>query len=407
MRLPEEPAAVPPPKRPKIKRYLLLAALILGGVAASGILSRNHSDAELAKWTDAQAVATVDLITPKKATENQDLTLPADVQAFYTAPIHARVSGYVKMWYFDIGARVKTGDVLARIDTPDLDQQYEQAKGELAKAQADYNLAVLTSDRWKSLRASQAVSQQTADEKAGDALARKAQVSAAQASVDRIKAMQSFKDITAPFDGTVIARRIDVGGLVSATNSNQPALYDVASTKQMRVYVRVPQVFTASIVKGMPVTLRLPQYAGRTFKGTVDTTSNAISDAARALLVEAIFPNPDNQLSPGSYAQAKFELPLDPHKLVIPASAMIFRGDHPEVATVDDTKIVLKRVSVMVDTGNEIELSSGLSPDDKVIVSPSDSVGDGDEVKIGHIDGKPIDRKVASQGHGAPNETAE
>ena len=404
---PLEPDVDRPKKRPRVLRYLLLAALAFGGVAASGILSRNHSDAELAKWTDQQAIPTVDVVTPKKATENQALTLPADVQAFYTAPIHARVNGYVKMWYFDIGAKVHAGDVLARIDTPDLDQQYEQAKGELAKAQADYNLAVLTADRWKSLRASQAVSQQTADEKTGDALARKAQVAAAQASVDRLRAMEGFKDITVPFDGTVTARHIDVGGLVSATDSNQPALYDIASTKRMRVYMRVPQVYTASIKDGMSVTLKLPQYPGRTFKGTVDTTSNAISDLARALLVEAIFPNEEGLLSPGSYAQARFELPLDPHKLVVPASAMIFRGNHPEVATVEGDKVVLKQVSILMDTGNEIELSSGVSLDDKVIVSPSDSVGDGDEVKIGRVNGKTGDKKVAAQTPGPRHEASE
>ena len=404
---PLEPDVDRPKKRPRVLRYLLLAALVFGGVAASGILSRNHSDAELAKWTDQQAIPTVDVVTPKKATENQALTLPADVQAFYTAPIHARVNGYVKMWYFDIGAKVHAGDVLARIDTPDLDQQYEQAKGELAKAQADYNLAVLTADRWKSLRASQAVSQQTADEKTGDALARKAQVAAAQASVDRLRAMEGFKDITVPFDGTVTARHIDVGGLVSATDSNQPALYDIASTKRMRVYMRVPQVYTASIKDGMSVTLKLPQYPGRTFKGTVDTTSNAISDLARALLVEAIFPNEEGLLSPGSYAQARFELPLDPHKLVVPASAMIFRGNHPEVATVEGDKVVLKQVSILMDTGNEIELSSGVSLDDKVIVSPSDSIADGDEVKIGRVDGKTGDKKVAAQTPGPRHEASE
>ena len=403
----EEPETQKPPKRSRVMRYLLIAAVVLGIIAASGIFSRNHSDAELAKWTNEQAVPTVDLVTPKKATESQNLTLPADIQAFYTAPIHARVNGYVKMWYFDIGAKVRTGDVLARIDTPDLDQQYEQAKGELAKAQADYNLAVLTSDRWKSLRASQAVSQQTADEKTGDALARKAQVAASQASVDRLRAMEGFKEITSPFDGTVTARHIDVGGLVSATDSNQPALYDVAATKQMRVYTRVPQVYTASIKNGMPVILKLPEHAGRTFKGTVETTSNAISDLSRALLVEAIFPNEEGLLSPGSYATARFELPLDPHKLVVPASAMIFRGDHPEVATVEDNKVVLKQVGIMMDTGNEIELSSGVTQNDKVIASPSDSIGNGDEVKVGQIDGKPVDKKVLAQAPGPRREASE
>lgn len=392
----------PPPKenrsegaraesRPRIGRWLIGAAVLFGALAFIGISDRNRSDAKLAEWTDAQAVPTVNLVSPKKASENQSLTLPADVEAFYTAPIHSRVDGYVRMWYFDIGAHVKAGNVLARIDTPDLDQRYEQVKGELGKAQADYNLALLTSDRWKALRSSQAVSQQTADEKAGDALARKAEVSAAQANLDRIKVMETFKDIVAPFDGTVTQRNIDVGALVSASNNASKPLFEVAATKQMRVYVRVPQVFIAQMRKGMPVTLRLPQYADRMFSGKLETTSDAISRTARALTVEAIFPNPDGLLTPGAYAQAKFELPLDPDKLVIPSSAMIFRNKSPEVALVEDGKVVLRRVTILLDTGSQIEIGSGLKLADRVIVSPSDSTETGDEVKVGKIDGKAVD----------------
>ena len=392
MTVPAETAPAPSsqPRRPKVFRYLLLAAIAFGGLAAYGILDRSHSDAKLATWTDEQAVPSVDLVSPKLATEDQHLTLPANVEAFYTAPIHSRVNGYVRMWYHDIGTRVKAGEILARIDTPDLDQQYEQSKGELAKAQADYNLAVTTSDRWKSLRVSQAVSQQTADEKEGDALSRKAQVSAAQANVDRVKALENFKDITAPFDGTITARRIDVGALVSATNNEKPALFDVASMKDVRVYVRVPQAYTASMHKGLKVVLRLPQYPKRDFVGKLETTSNAISADSRALLVEALFPNPDELLTPGAYAQARFALPLDANKLVIPASAMIFRNKSPEVAVVSDGKVTLKAISILLDTGPIIELASGLDPSDKIIASPSDSIETGDIVKVAKVDGKAV-----------------
>ncbi len=389
---PEErrPQGSPAGSRPRIGRWLAGAAVLFGALAFIGITDRSRSDAKLAEWTDAQAVPTVNLVSPKKATENQSLTLPADVEAFYTAPIHSRVDGYVRMWYFDIGAHVKAGDVLARIDTPDLDQRFEQAKGELGKAQADYNLALLTSDRWKALRSSQAVSQQTADEKAGDALARKAEVSAAQANLDRVKAMENFKDIVAPFDGTVTQRNIDVGALVSASNNANKPLFEVAATTQMRVYVRVPQVNTSHMRKGMPVTLRLPQYADRTFSGKLETTSDAISRTARALTVEAIFPNPDGMLTPGAYAQAKFELPLDPDKLVIPSSAMIFRDKSPEVALVEDGKVILRKVTIQLDTGSQIEVGSGLKLADRVIVSPSDSIETGDEVKVGKVDGQAL-----------------
>ena len=382
-------------KKPKVIRWLLVAVVAFGALAAFGIVDRHDSEADLTRWTDARAVTAVDLVSPKRATSDETLTLPANIEAFYTAPIHSRVNGYVKMWYFDIGAHVKAGQVLARIDTPDLDQQYEQVKGELLKAQANYNLAVVTADRWKALRASNAVSQQTVDEKVGDAAAQRAQVVAAQANVDRIKAMQDFRNILAPFDGIVTARRIDVGALVSATNTSAHALFDVSDIKKVRIYVRVPQVYAANMHKGLKVTLTLPQYPRKSFDGTIDTTSNAISDTARALLVEAIFDNPDGLLSPGAYAQARVALPLDPDKLVIPSSAMIFRDLGPEVAVVKDGKVTLKPVTILVDTGTEIEISNGLEPGDKFVLNPSYAMETGEAVDVVKIDGKPVDTKAA------------
>ncbi|WP_158810941.1 efflux RND transporter periplasmic adaptor subunit [Beijerinckia sp. L45] len=382
----------------KVWIRLLFTALVLGGVAAYGIVDRDHSEAKLAQWTHQQAVPSVDLVTPKHPTDVQHLTLPADVEAFYTAPIHARVSGYVKMWYYDIGAKVKAGDVLARIDTPDLDQQFEQARGELAKAQADLNLAQLTAARWKELRVSQAVSQQTADEKTGDALAKKAQVDAAQANVDRLKALQSFKDIAAPFDGVVTARRIDVGALVSSSNASQPGLFDVASVEKMRVYVRVPQVYTASLKKGMVVALTMPQYPGRAFKAVLTTTADAISQESRALLVELDLDNKDKLLSPGAYAQARFDLPLDAKKLVVPSGAVIFRNASPEVAVVgDDDKVTMKPIEITLDTGTTVEIAGGLSLADKIVASPADSLASGDAVQVATVDGKKAGKSIGDQ----------
>ncbi|MDR3463017.1 MAG: efflux RND transporter periplasmic adaptor subunit [Beijerinckiaceae bacterium] len=382
----------------KVFRRLLLAVLVFGAVAAYGIIDRGRSNTTLARWTEEQAIPSVDLVTPKHANEAQQLVLPADIEAFYTAPIHARVNGYVKMWYFDIGAKVKKGDILAKIDTPDLDQQYEQAVGELNKAQADFNLAVQTADRWKALRAESAVSQQTTDEKTGDALAKKAQVNASQANVDRLKALQGFKDITAPFDGVVTARRIDVGALVSSSNNNQPGLFDVAAVDKMRVYVRVPQIYTARLHRGMTVTLKLPQYPGRTFKATLTTTSEAISSQSRAQLVELMVDNPDEQLATGAYAQARFDLPLDPEKLMVPASAIVFRNARPAVAVVDEQSHVhLKPINIIVDTGADVELSSGITATDRIVASPTDSIANGDEVKIAGIDGKPVGKDIAAR----------
>lgn len=403
---PSEPAS--PRRRPRVLRYIFVAVLAFGCLAAYGIVDRDNSKARLQTWTDAQAVPSVNLVSPKHATENQSLALPANVEAFYDAPIHSRVNGYVKMWYFDIGAHVTAGQILAKIDTPELDQQYEQAKSELSRAQADYNLAELTADRWKALRASQAVSQQTADEKAGDAAARKAQVAAAQANVDRVKAMQAFKNIVAPFDGVVTARRIDVGALVSGADTHASlALFNVSDISKMRVYVRVPQVYAASMHVGLKVSLTLPQFPGRTFDGAIDTTSNAISDMARALLVEAIFPNADGRLTPGAFAEAHFHLPLDPHKLVIPASALIFRNLNPEVAVVSEGKVAIKPVKILVDTGPQIEISSGLDLNDKVVLNPSDALEDGEHVDVAEIDGKRPNTKPVNEAREAVPEVGE
>lgn len=385
----------PAPRRSKIGRFLAVFALALGAIAASGIFERKRDDAALAQWTDAQAVPSVDLVRPRQATEGDHLELPATIEAFYTARIHARVNGYAKAWYDDIGAHVKAGQVLARIETPELDERYEEAKGEFAKAQADYKLAAVTAGRWLSLRGSQAVSQQAADEKAGDAAARQAQVVAAQAHVDQLRAMEAFKDIVAPFDGTVTARHIDVGALVSPINaSDQASLFDVSATSRVRVYVSVPQIFAATMHKGTPVSLTLPQYPGRTFKGQLETTSQAISQTSRALLVEAVFDNRDDSLSPGSYAQALFDLPIDPKRLSIPAGAMIFRDTAPEVAIVERGKVRMAPVQVLVDTGTSLVVT-GLKQSDEIVLNPSDAIANGDTVHVATVNGGAPDDRVA------------
>ena len=287
------------------------------------------------------------------------------------------------MWYKDIGAKVKAGDVLAEIDTPDLDQQYEQARGELAKAQANAALAQLTAKRWQEMRVTDAVSQQTADEKVGDYNAKKAEVAAASANVARLAALEGFKKIVAPFDGVVTARKIDVGALVNSTPGNAPDLFDVADVHEMRIYVDVPQAFSAEIHKDMTAQLKLPQFPDQSFSARVATTSDAISQRSRSLLVELRRDNKDNLLQPGAFVEVDFNMPPDPNALRIPASALIFRRTGPEVATVDhDDKVVLKPVVVGRDLGTAIEVKSGLSPGDRIIRSPSDSIAAGDQVRI-------------------------
>lgn len=379
----------------KVMSRLALAGVVAIAVAFFGVTSREKSESDLTRWTDAQAIPSVDIVAPERGVGQQQLTLPGNVEAWYQAPLYARVNGYVKMWYKDIGAKVKAGDLLAEIDTPDLDQQYEEAKGELAKAQANEALAELTAKRWEAMRNTAAVSQQDADEKAGEYQASKAAVAAAKAAVAKLAAFEDYKRIVAPFDGVVTARNVDVGALVNSTPTNNrlgelpaltstpSALFEVADLHEMRIYVAVPQAFSAELKPGMLAELKLPQYPDRSFKATLATTSNAISLQARSLLVELHRDNQDGVLQPGSFVEVHFELPANQEVLRIPASALIFRSNQPEVATVGaNDKVVLKPIEVGRDLGTEVEVLSGLTIGDRVIRSPWDSISDGDEVKI-------------------------
>jgi len=374
---------------------LVVMGIVAGIVAFNGVHNRTNSETRLAKWTMAQSIQTVDVINPKLGSGPQELVLPGEIAAWYSAPIHARVNGYVKMWYKDIGAKVKAGEVLAEIDTPDLDQQVEQAEGELAKAQANASLAEVTAKRWETLRQSAAVSQQVTDEKDGDYKARLADVSSAKANVARLEAMEGFKKLTAPFDGIVTERKIDVGALVHSTESDATELFEVADIHEMRIYVDAPQSFAAQLHAGMNAKLMLSQYPGRTFNAVLTTTSDAISKKARTLLVELHRDNKDGLLQPGSFVEVHFELPPDQNVMALPASALIFRSEKQQVAVVGmDNKVVLKTIEIGRDLGTEIEITSGLSPSDKVIRNPSDSIGNGDSV---HIKGEAIASEASAR----------
>jgi RND family efflux transporter MFP subunit len=357
-----------------------LAAVAIGYVKVS---SHERKEDDLPQTRSNVSVQGVVVVYPTQGTGAYHLVRPGQVQAWYSAPIYARVSGYVKMWYKDIGERVKAGEVLADIDTPDLDQKFEQAQGDLAKAKADAALAEITAKRWQSMAATEAASQQTADERVGDYIASKAQVGAAAANVARLEALESFKKIIAPFDGVVTVRKIDVGALVNSTPGNAPDLFDVADVHEMRIYVDVPQGFSAQVHVGMTAQLKLPQYPDRTFTAVIATTSDAISHGSRSLLVELRRENKDNVLQPGAFAEVDFNLPPDPNAFRIPTSALIFRRSGPEVATISsENKVVLKPVVVGRDLGMEIEIKSGLSPRDRLIRSPSDSVSNGEVVRV-------------------------
>lgn len=390
-----------PSRSRKSLRWLGLAALIVAiVVAATGILRRKEQEAQVTQWTMAEAIPTVSVITPQRGVSDVQLVLPGNIQAWYEASVYARVNGYVKDWYFDYGALVKKGQILAEIDAPDLDAELSSAQAKLKMAaaavevrEAEAEFAETTYERWRSSPTG-VVSEQERDAKKADhhsAIARlnaaRAEVIVDQGEVDRLAALESFKRIIAPFDGIVIARETDIGALINAGSGvgggNGPELFRVADVHEMRVYVQVPQQMSAGIHEGMTVELHLPQYPDRTFKASVATTSRAISMTSRTLLAELHADNPDDVLQPGSYAEAHFNLPSNPNMVHIPTSALLFRQHGLEVAVVgSDSNVDLKPVTLGRDLGTEVEVLTGLTASDSVVNSPPDSLAAGDLVHI-------------------------
>jgi RND family efflux transporter MFP subunit len=395
---PAPPPKVQPPRN--LGRIGVIAVLAAIAIAAFGILQRRSHEAEVRQWTQDQAIPTVAVITPRTGAATQHLVLPGTVQAWFEAPIYARVNGYLKMWNFDYGAHVKKGDVLAEIETPDLDAQLaaSQAKLNSARAvvkvrEAEEQFAQSTFQRWRDSPKG-VVSVQEQESKQADYNSSKARLSSAnaeaaadQGEVDRLLAMINFKNITAPFDGIVTARETDVGALINAGSGtgggNGPELFRVADIHQMRIYVQVPQQLSAGIKAGLAADVQLPQYPNKIFKATVATTSSAINTNARTLLVELHAENPDGELQPGAYAQVDFVLPSDPAIVRIPTSALVFREHGMEVATIgpDDT-IALKPIKLGRNLGTEVEVVQGLQLSDRLVNSPPDSLATGDKVRV-------------------------
>jgi len=372
----------------------VVAVVIALLVVVIGIASRVAQAHQTKTWTNTQAIPVVSLVSAEPETAPQDLVLPGTLNAFYNAPIYARVPGYLKAWYHDIGARVKGGELLATIDTPDLDQQLIQAKADLATAQANMNLAQITARRWTNLLKQDAVSAQETDEKNGDFAAKTAEVNAAKANVGRLLALKAFSRIVAPFDGVVTARKTDVGFLINAGAAATPSseLFDVAKVNQLRLYVSVPQVDSARIKPGVKATLTVPEFPGRTFPAQLTTTANAISDHTGTVLVELMVNNAAGVLTAGDYAQVTFQMPGDVtsggHTVRLPSSVLIFRNKSPEVAVLGPgDRVILKPVVVGQDLGSSIEIASGLSPSDRVINSPPDSIVNGELVRLAQSPG--------------------
>ncbi len=372
------------PKRlPNLKLVAAAAALIAIGIVASGIFERVHAKQEMTSWSAAQAVPTVVAYTPSSGGNGSALVLPGHLSAFENAPIHAQVSGYLHAWYADIGTHVKSGQLLGLIDTPELDAQLQQARADLQSAQANEKLAASTAERWTKMLQQDSVSQQETDEKTSDLAAKQAIVAAGEANVRRLEALEAFKRITAPFDGVVTARKTDIGQLISAGQGTGPELFAVSDVHQLRVYVSVPQSEAAAIHAGMSATLTVPEHPGRTFDAKLVDTDDSITDSTGTLLVQLMVNNADGRLIPGEYTEVHFALPNDGHVLTIPASSLIFRQAGLQVAVVGkDDRAVLKNVTIGTDLGTHVQIATGLSPDDRVIDNPPDSLASGDAVRL-------------------------
>jgi RND family efflux transporter MFP subunit len=386
----------PPPGK---ARWVAGIALVVAmGIAVAGIMVRKHNESEVTKWTNELAVPAVATIRPKHGVTGQQIALPGDIEAWFEAPIYARVSGYLKAWYFDFGAHVTKGQLLADIDAPDLDAQLAAAQARLKSAEAQVNVreaernfAQTTYARWRDSPKGVVSEQETEAKKAefGSSDARyKAAVAEAnvnKSQVDQLTALEAFKRIVAPFDGIVTQRNTDVGALINAGSgtSNGPQLFRVADVHEMRVFVQVPQEMSANIRNGLTAEMTLPQYPDKTFKAVVSTTSEAINKTSRTLLVELHSDNTDNLLQPGTFAQVRFNLADNPTTLRIPTSALIFRENGAQLALLGPgNKVEMKSVTLGRNLGTEFEVLSGLTASETVINSPPDSLSEGEVVKV-------------------------
>lgn len=363
-------------------RAALGIVAVAGIVVAAGAFSRHSQSQQLHASTEARSVPTVKLLAPGTGA-SAALELPARVEAWARAPIYARVSGYLQNYKVDIGQPVKAGQVLATIETPDVDQQLLQAQGELAVARSTLALADTTSARWKTLRAVNAVSAQEAEEKLGDSSARRASVQALSANVARMQQMQRYARLVAPFDGVVTARNTDVGALISAGGATGSELFVVSDISRLRVYVNVPQRQVALVKPGAKAVLTVPERDGKTYAATVQSLAQSINTGSGAMLVQLTVDNASGELLPGAFANVRFDLPGGAGTLSVPPGSLIYGKNGVQVATVDaHDRVLLKPVSVGRDLGSAVEIASGIMPDERVIDSPPDGLATGDQVQV-------------------------
>src|SRR5271169_6725258 len=382
------------------RRGLTITTLAALGIASvivvMGITTRKMADAKLREWTENQAVPVVAVALPDTRGKRTTFELPGRLEAYTQAQIYARVSGYVKEWKVDIGTPVKAGDLLAEIDAPDLDQQIMQAEADLGSAKANSALSEMTLTRGQSLITSRAISQQDLDQRAADSSNKQGLVRSAQANVDRLRVLERYKRLVAPFDGLVTARTTDVGALINAGSGGGPPMFVVSETSLLRVYVNVPQNYVPSIPVGNKAQISVPEFPGRTFPAIVEKSAQSVDIASNATRIQLVVDNSRGELMTGDFTNVNFELPHPEFASSVPASALIFNQSGLHVATVDNNGlIVLKEVTISRDLGNDVESGSGIAADDRVVVNPPDGIADGDKVRIAGAAGKPGEPETA------------
>ena len=383
------------------RRGLTIATLAALGIASvivvMGITTRKMADAKLREWTENQAVPVVAVALPDTRGKRTTFELPGRLEAYTQAQIYARVSGYVKEWKVDIGTPVKAGDLLAEIDAPDLDQQIMQAQADLASAKANSALSEMTLTRGQSLITSRAISQQDLDQRAADSSNKQGLVRSAQANLDRLRVLERYKRLVAPFDGLVTARTTDVGALINAGSGGGPAMFVVSQIDKLRAYVNVPQNYVPSIRVGTKAQISVPEHPGKNFPGTVEASAQSVDAASGTTRMQLVVDNAANELMTGAFATVTFELPHPETAVNVPASALIFNRSGLQVAIVDrENRIILKPITISRDLGSEVEIASGVVADDRVVINPPDGVVTGDQVRVAGAPGAPGEPATAS-----------
>ncbi len=376
-----------PPQRPGRSGHgvviAILVVIIVAGIVVMGVVPRLKAKAALRIETRDLAIPAVVVIHPKRGDPEQEIVLPGNIQAFEDAPIYARTNGYLKKWYVDIGGHVRSGQLLADIDTPEVDQQLQSARADLKTAQANMNLSKITEDRYEGLKNTDAVSKQDVDNAHGDFEAKRAIVASSEYNVKRLEETLAFNKIYAPFDGIITARNTDIGQLIdSGSGGAAKEMFHIQSTRVLRVYINVPQQYSQAAKPGLTADLTLAEFPGRRFKGQLVRTAKAIDQASRTLLVEVDVNNTTGELLPGAYTGVHLKLPEGVPTFILPVNTLIFRSEGLQIATVQDGKASLIRIVLGRDFGSEVEIVSGLNGQENVMVNPPDSLVEGEQVQI-------------------------